>query len=145
MIHFDGLCEPNPGGVSCYGWIIQHGPLDFMPRTETGHGFVRQGPGSTNNVAEYFALGHALKHLLDAGYRGRLEIRGDSKLVIEQLSGRWKCQAPLLVPLRQRCLALIELLGNDFSAIWIPRAQNAEADELSRKAYRQHTGKEPLA
>ena len=105
-IFFDGLCEPqNPGGVACCGWVIK-GAAGVIAE---GADFICQGPGATNNVAEYSGLGKALAFLVDNGWHGEtLAIFGDSKLVIEQVSGNWKINKPHLQKLVDRVRQLLE-------------------------------------
>lgn len=140
---FDGACEPrNPGGVASCGWVIEtHGVT-----LEEGHRVVANGPSATNNLAEYSALGLALKSLVESDavkqeHAVSLSIYGDSKLVIEQINGRWQCKQMHLIRLRDRCLELLEKLGIEWEATWIPREENERADALSRVAYEQKTGK----
>lgn len=138
---FDGACEPvNPGGIATGGWIIRDGEQVY-----TGHNEVCRGDGATNNVAEWTALGMALRYMLDNSQQfsgSVLTIYGDSQLVIEQLNRRWKCNKIHLQKLRDRCWAILgELALPSWTATWIPREQNTEADALSRKAYEEATGK----
>ena len=104
-LNFDGACEPrNPGGPGSWGYVIvgpEGGPI-------TGMGSIPAASTTTNNVAEYWALGHGLRHLELAFTKGEWQrpdailIRGDSKLVICQLNGEWACRAPGLIPLLAR-------------------------------------------
>jgi ribonuclease HI len=143
IVHFDGSCEPkNPGGVGTYGWIIDRDGQ----RVASGSGCnSKGGPGSTNNVSEYAGLGFALRWLAD--HPGTMQpgdtlvLRGDSKLVVEQLAGRWKCNKEHLQKLKQRCLELLVGFGGQWRTEWIPREQNTEADALSQQAYVTATGK----
>lgn len=139
-IWFDGSCEPlNPGGVATSGWIVE---LDGET-AEEGYRTVAHGDGATNNVAEYSALGLALRSIADSGIArpgDALEIMGDSKLVIEQICDRWACNKPHLQRLRARCLELLKQIDVEWSASWIPREENERADALSRKAYEETTG-----
>jgi len=135
VLYFDGACEPvNPGGVASYGWLLNTGAF--------GHGVIREGKGATNNLAEWCALGKGLRYIRDTmSGVGTLEIKGDSKLVIEQLTGNWQCKAENLIPLRARCLQLLAEIGCQWSATWVPREQNEKADALTRTAYEEKTGK----
>jgi len=130
-LYFDGLCEPvNPGGIACFGWLL----LDERGQVvQEGNGVEARGPDATNNVAEWAALERGLRAA--AALRPEsLEIRGDSQLVINQLTGSWRMNAVHLRPYRERCLYLLR--GCQWAARWIPREQNEAADALSRKAYR---------
>lgn len=139
---FDGSCEPkNPGGVATCGWLIRNPAGEVIA---SGKREVVRGPEATNNVAEYHALGLALRYMLDnhESFAGAaLRIHGDSRLVIEQINGKWNCNKPHLQRLRDRCLAILSELGlSSWEASWIPRAENGEADALSQQAYEEATG-----
>jgi ribonuclease HI len=140
-IYFDGACEPkNPGGVATAGWIIL-GDNDEPLGGDCC--VICRGEGATNNVAEWAALGKALRHVADSGLQvGTLQIYGDSMLVVNQLTGNWNCNKEHLQKLRDRCKELISQINpSDLVVEWIPREQNEEADALSRKAYEEATGK----
>jgi ribonuclease HI len=141
VLYFDGLCEPkNPGGWCTYGWQIQD---TVGAKIASGHGLAaKKGePHATNNYAEYCALGFGLRWLAERGWGGEyLSLRGDSKLVINQVMGGWACNKKHLQKLRQRCLELLEQLADDWEAVWIPREENSAADALSRRAYEEATG-----
>lgn len=143
-VFFDGACEPkNPGGVATCGWLAKEPGGAIVA---TGAKMVREGPGATNNIAEYCALGKALRWIVDNRDDEILAVFmfGDSKLVVEQVNGRWRCKKEHLQKLRDRCLELIDDLKADGVAVhlnWVPREKNEEADALSRLAYEQHTGK----
>jgi ribonuclease HI len=142
-LYFDGLTEPrNPGGRMCWGYSIQ---AEGMP-TIDGAGTISPKQSNTNNQAEYLALGYALKKVTELIASGLkcdvLLIHGDSKLVIEQVSGRWAVKAPGLVAFHARCVELVRSIGN-CRLMWIPREKNEHADQLSRQAYIQAEGHEP--
>jgi ribonuclease HI len=136
-IFFDGACEPrNPGGWMIACWIlldetgieIKHGASIYKPKLS-----------NTNNVAEYIALGLALRDLKDSGVNPtRLMIRGDSKLVINQMNREWACNKEYLRDLRERCFLLLK--DWIWRAEWIPREQNERADGLGRELYLKTTG-----
>lgn len=136
FLYFDGLCDPNPGGVACYGWLIKREGKMIA----SGKGCVSKN--STNNVAEYSALGFGLKWLLEQKWDGVLKIYGDSKLVVEQVNDKWACNKEHLQKLRARCWEILNQLG--FWRIdWHPREQNEEADALSRQAFIDEMGFPP--
>src|SRR5262245_13673352 len=90
-VYFDGACEPvNPGGTMGFGVVIFDG--DSQVWACSGRSRPADGPGQTSsNLAEYAALLCALDWLLDNNHRDHeIEICGDSKLVIEQMAGRWQ-------------------------------------------------------
>ncbi len=87
IIYFDGAEPRNPGGHMGWGIAVLEG--DTVLETESG--YETAGPTTSNNVAEYRGACMALRRALVAARAGATEItiRGDSKLVIEQLFGRW--------------------------------------------------------
>jgi probable phosphoglycerate mutase len=87
---------------------------------------------ATNNVAEYGGLIAGLKAAL-ALDPAELEVRMDSKLVVEQMSGRWQVKHPSMKPLAREAAALIAQLPRVRFA-WIPREQNKHADRLANEA-----------
>jgi len=132
--YVDGLCEPvNPGGVACYGYAIYKGGVKLAE----GCGVINH-PYPSNNVAEYMACIKVLEKLIELGLNcEKVTVRSDSQLLIYQLNGYYSVRAERIIPLYERTL---ELIG-EFAEItfeWVPREENAEADELSRKAYREH-------
>jgi ribonuclease HI len=94
---------------------------------------------ATNNIAEYEAVLRGLKALLaafspDYFHTATVEIRMDSKLVIEQLKGNYKVKHPNLVP---RYLEVKNLIARSFHNVMythVPREQNKDADALANKA-----------
>lgn len=141
-LFFDGACEPkNPGGVATCGWLIHNHAGETIA---SGYREVARGDGATNNVAEWTALGLGLRFCLDnpeVASGKVLHIKGDSKLVIEQLNHTWNCNNERLQRLRARCEEIIPKLACvTWCATWIPREENEEADALSRRAYEEATG-----
>lgn len=113
FLHFDGSCEPkNPGGVACAGWVL-FGDDPEMPPLPLAEEYqvVAEGPGATNNFAEYCGLGLGLKFLCDLGWRGELDVQGDSQLVICQTLGKWQCNKEHLQRLRTRVYQRLVELG----------------------------------
>jgi broad specificity phosphatase PhoE/ribonuclease HI len=87
---------------------------------------------ATNNVAEYRGLIAGLEEAAKLGATD-VDVSMDSKLVVEQMSGRWKVKHPDLAVLHQQATAL----SNRFEHItytWIPRAKNSHADRLANEA-----------
>lgn len=143
VVNFDGLCEPkNPGGIATYGVVIrQHGKKVFEDQ-----GLADSEPWSeeaSNNVAEYSGLIRGLEWLKGNGHLdSSIVIRGDSRLVINQLNGTFKIKAVRLVELYRKAKDLI----SEFKKLkieWVDRSLNAEADLLSRIAYARYTKAHP--
>lgn len=140
VLYFDGACEPNPRGTATYGWLLTD---DNGSELASGKGVAApQGdPRATNNFAEYCALGFGLRHLQKSGWSGSLTVCGDSALVVNQLEGKWKCNADNLRTLLARCRKLLAAVGGEYATAWVPREENARADALTRAAYEEATGR----
>lgn len=131
IVNADGLCERNPGGIACYGWVARRDGV----KVGEGWGEVARGPGATNNLAEYRAVIAALEWLLAEGLAGeRVLVRSDSQLVIRQIQGEYAVKSERILPLYRR----VRKLAGRFAFLrfeWVPRERNYEADLLSRRAY----------
>ncbi|XP_024171792.1 uncharacterized protein LOC112177767 [Rosa chinensis] len=86
----------------------------------------------TNNQAEYEALIIGLEVLLEIGVRD-IQILGDSLLVINQLSEKFRCVSFALVPYLNRTLELLDQF-DDVDLEHIPRERNFTANELAQLA-----------
>ena len=101
---------------------------------------------ATNNVAEYQGLINGLNLAVEIAEQQGVEpeslsvdVRMDSKLVVEQMSGRWKIKHPDMKPLAQEVKRIEGKLAQ-VSYTWVPRAQNARADELANRAMDDREG-----
>lgn len=72
-----------------------------------------------------------------------LIVRGDSMLVIQQVSGKWQCHKEHLRKLRARCKELEKSLVFPVKYEWVSREGNEAADAVSRREYEKLTGKVP--
>lgn len=145
-LYFDGLCEPNPGGIATFGYAIgyYHEEGEWVDIFSGGEQVLLQVERTTNNVAEYYALGKALRILKENEFQGHLNIYGDSQLVINQVKGTWRSNTPFLTKLRDRCQNLIQEIDPiQVDLIWIPREENEICDQLARDAYKKVTGRNP--
>ena len=104
---------------------------------------VGQGSTMSSNVAEYAGVLHILKYLATR-LPGRVTIHGDSKLVIKQLSGKWRIKKGLYLSTAieaKQLLAYLRGLGWKINFCWIPRGRNEECDALSKKI--AHAARKP--
>jgi ribonuclease HI len=125
---FDGACEPkNPGGYAAWGAVVQ---VDGEPVYREG-GYCGVGSKMSNNVAEYSGFCAAAEECLK--HPGIVTIRGDSKLVIMQLQGRWKVNGGLYLPFYRQAMGLWMQLRDRSKLVWIPREQNDICDVLSKQ------------
>lgn len=133
-VYFDGgIGNPNPGGICTYGFAI-HDANGKLLRTGNGVAPIEAANERTNNTSEYYALGSALAWLVREGWKGRLEIYGDSQLIVNQINETWRCEEPTLAKLRAACLRGIERLGGNFGIHWIRRDHNKLCDKLATQA-----------
>lgn len=87
---------------------------------------------ATNNEAEYHALIEGLKAVAD-WKPDRLEVFLDSKLVVEQVNGRYRVKEPRLQPLHREAKELLEGFG-EVSIRHVERERNKGADALANMA-----------
>ncbi len=137
-VECDGGSRGNPGIAGC-GSSVLDGDQEVAARWE----FIAK---ATNNVAEYQGLINALELAIEvAKMRGaapselEIQVRMDSKLVVEQMSGRWKIKHPDMKPLAARVKELEAILAA-VTYNWVPRAQNKRADELANRAMDDKVG-----
>ena len=86
----------------------------------------------TNNVAEYAGLVLALREAALLGAR-EIDLRLDSKLIVEQLNGRWRVKDAKLQGLFAEAIRHLKALRR-WSAVHEPRARNRAADALANMA-----------
>ncbi len=85
----------------------------------------------SNNVAEYSAAAAALA--MAATYPGPIILRGDSKLVIMQLQGKWRGNGGLYHPFYLDVKKIYGSVKDRIRLQWIPREQNDICDVLSKQ------------
>jgi probable phosphoglycerate mutase len=126
VIYTDGGSRNNPGPAGI-GVVAYRGEEQLFTVSE----FLGV---QTNNWAEYQGVIRALEVVLEKKLEQEpVEIRMDSKLVVEQLLGNWKIKEPSLKPQAARALALIaKCAAVDFTHI--PRERNKVADQLANEA-----------
>ncbi|MGS2587657.1 bifunctional RNase H/acid phosphatase [Streptomyces hebeiensis] len=126
VVEADGGSRGNPGPAG-YGAVV----LD--PRTGRALAEVAEYLGTaTNNVAEYRGLLAGLKAAKALGPAARIRVRMDSKLAVEQMSGRWKIKHPDLRPLAAEAARVFPAAQVTYE--WIPRERNKHADRLANEA-----------
>lgn len=124
FVYCDGASRGNPGPASYGVSIVDDGGAIVAE-------FGEQLGIRTNNYAEYQGVIAALRYLSKTAHRD-VTIRMDSKLVIEQLAGRWKVKSP---DMRELVAEASRLLGPFRATLqWIPREENSRADELANQA-----------
>jgi ribonuclease HI len=117
-------------GLMGYGWVILKNHVIIAK----GQGVFGRGKGATSGVAEYLALIEGLDALLDlCSPREAIDIHGDAKFIIDQMTGLSEVTSETIKPLHRQ----VKDLTRPFTAIqwiWTPRKHNRTADALSRHA-----------
>ncbi|MEU0427183.1 bifunctional RNase H/acid phosphatase [Streptomyces canus] len=126
IVEADGGSRGNPGPAG-YGCVVLDAATgETLVETYEYLGVV------TNNVAEYRGLLAGLRAAHDLDPSATVHVRMDSKLVVEQMSGRWKIKHPDLKPLALEAGRVFP--PGRVTYEWIPREQNKRADRLANKA-----------
>ncbi|MFE7747493.1 bifunctional RNase H/acid phosphatase [Streptomyces sp. NPDC057428] len=128
VVEADGGSRGNPGPAG-YGAVV----LDPVTGGTLAEAAEYIGV-ATNNVAEYKGLIAGLKaaKALFPDADVRVHVRMDSKLVVEQMSGRWKIKHPDMKPLAAEAAGILPASSVTYE--WIPRAENKHADRLANEA-----------
>lgn len=146
-IFADGLTEPvNPNGYGCCAFVVFEGEVSGRagaqrpdPIHEQYACIARPGDNVTNNVCEYRSVRAALRWAVENVHKAakdrEVEIRTDSQLVVNQVSGLWAVKAEHLRPYRDECAQMISELKGKAKLVWVRRDENDVADALTRKAY----------
>ncbi|KOG88026.1 hypothetical protein ADK38_22125, partial [Streptomyces varsoviensis] len=126
IVEADGGSRGNPGPAG-YGAVV----LD--PATGEALAETAEYIGvATNNVAEYQGLIAGLRAAKALDPEATVVVRMDSKLVVEQMSGRWQIKHPGMRPLAAEARAVFPPSRVTYE--WIPREQNKHADRLANEA-----------
>jgi len=126
IIHADGASRGNPGDAA--GGAV-------VSRADTGATIAEVGVVcgvATNNVAEYRGMIAGVEAAKKLFPNPTLTIRLDSKLVVEQMSGRWKVKHPDMQQLVKHAWQVIG--DTDVIFTWVPREDNSHADRMANKA-----------
>lgn len=126
IVEADGGSRGNPGPAG-YGAVVRDadtGRIIAEAAEFIGH--------ATNNVAEYKGLIAGLRAARDLDPDATVDVRMDSKLVVEQMSGRWKIKHPDMQPLAAEARTILPRGRVEYT--WIPREKNKDADRLANEA-----------
>jgi len=121
IVRSDGGSRGNPGQAA-YGALVYD--------AASGAVLNREGRAlgvASNNVAEYRGLIAGLEMARAINPDAAVEVRMDSKLVIEQMAGRWKIKHPDMKPLAVQARGLVPA---SITWTWVPRSENSAADAL---------------
>ncbi|WP_449351594.1 bifunctional RNase H/acid phosphatase [Streptomyces shaanxiensis] len=126
IVEADGGSRGNPGPAGYGSVVLDAATGETLVETYEYLGVV------TNNVAEYRGLLAGLRAAHDLDPSARVHVRMDSKLVVEQMSGRWKIKHPDVKPLALEAGRVFP--PGQVTYEWIPREQNKRADRLANEA-----------
>ena len=125
IMNFDGCSKGNPGLAGC-GAVIYH------LNEEIWSGTLFVGNKATNNQSEYSGLLLGLQKAIDMNIKSLL-IKGDSLLVINQMTGKYKCNSENIIEFYEKAKEL-EKEFNSIYYVHVLRNLNKRADELSNDA-----------
>lgn len=126
IVEADGGSRGNPG-IAAGGAVV----VDAVSRELLAEVGVYVGI-ATNNVAEYRGMLEGLRRAFEIDPGASVHVLMDSKLVVEQMSGRWKIKHP---DMQQIAREVRELIGHrPVTFEWVPRLQNSRADALANRA-----------
>jgi ribonuclease HI len=128
IVYADGAARGNPGPAGI-GVVLTDGRGRTLEEIAEGIG------PATNNVAEYRAVLAGLEAAAERGARSVL-VRSDSRLLVEQLSGRFRVKNPRLVRLHEEARGLMKRF-RDVAFEHVPREMNRDADRLANRGVDQ--------
>ena len=126
IVEADGGSRGNPGESGSGAVVIDADTGEILAEIAIYGGIA------SNNVAEYRGMIAGVRRALELDPDAALTVRMDSKLVVEQMSGRWKIKHPAMADLAQEAREL--LTGTPVRFVWMPRLQNSRADKLANRA-----------
>ncbi|WP_329277652.1 bifunctional RNase H/acid phosphatase [Streptomyces sp. NBC_01451] len=127
IVEADGGSRGNPGPAGYGSVVIDAATGETLAEAAEYIGVA------TNNVAEYRGLVAGLRAARELDPTATVHVRMDSKLVVEQMSGRWKIKHPDMKPLAAEAARVFPDAGQ-VTYEWIPRERNKHADRLANEA-----------
>jgi len=122
VLFFDGCSKHNPGPAGA-GAVLYHNGVEIWSKS------VFVGKKETNNVAEYVGMIMGISHAFELGIK-RLVVKGDSNLVVQQMNGKFRVNAPNMKPLYAKAQSICRKFDS-IQFIHVYRHLNTRADELS--------------
>ena len=123
IVYTDGACSGNPGPMGI-GVVVYKGGEVLQKVSEAA------GEG-TNNIAEYLAVKRGLEEAIQLG-ADAIEVRTDSRLIVQQLSGKFRIKTAHLREIKGEIDHLAEGLAVTYT--WVEREKNKLADKLAKNA-----------
>jgi ribonuclease H / adenosylcobalamin/alpha-ribazole phosphatase len=126
IVEADGGSRGNPGPAG-FGAVVRDASTGaVLDEVAAAIGTA------TNNVAEYSGLLAGLRAAAEIDPAAHVEVRMDSKLVVEQMSGRWKIKHEEMQRLARQARDVLP--ADQVTYTWIPRERNSHADRLANAA-----------
>jgi ribonuclease HI len=126
VIEADGGSRGNPGESGSGSVVIDPDTGEVLAEISLYGGIA------SNNVAEYKGMIAGVRRAIEIDPDAELLVRLDSKLVVEQMMGRWKIKHPAMAELAAEAREV--LTGTPVRFEWIPREINTRADKLANLA-----------
>lgn len=126
IVEADGGSRGNPGIAAGGAVVVDAATGELLAELGVYVGIA------TNNVAEYRGMLEGIRRAFEIDPGASVHVLMDSKLVVEQMSGRWKIKHP---DMQQIAREARELIGHrPVSFEWVPRLQNSRADALANRS-----------
>jgi len=126
IVEADGGSRGNPGESGSGAIVADQATGELLAEISL------YGGVASNNVAEYKGMIAGVRRAIEIDGDAELLVRLDSKLVVEQMSGRWKIKHPAMAELAAEARSV--LTGTPVRFQWIPRLENSRADKLANLA-----------
>ena len=126
VVEADGGSRGNPGESGSGAIVADQATGELLAEISLYGGIA------SNNVAEYKGMIAGVRRAIEIDGDAELLVRLDSKLVVEQMSGRWKIKHPAMAELAAEAREV--LTGTPVRFQWIPRLENSRADKLANLA-----------
>jgi len=126
IVEADGGSRGNPGVAGAGAVVLDAATGEVLAELGRYVGIA------SNNVAEYTGLIAGVRAAIEIDPHAVLRVRMDSKLVVEQMSGRWRIKHPDMAELAAE--ARQALTGTPVAFEWVPRDRNRRADRLANEA-----------
>ena len=126
IVEADGGSRGNPGESGSGAIVADQATGELLAEISLYGGIA------SNNVAEYKGMIAGVRRAIEIDADAELLVRLDSKLVVEQMSGRWKIKHPAMAELAAEAREV--LTGTPVRFEWMPRLQNSRADKLANLA-----------
>jgi probable phosphoglycerate mutase len=126
LVEADGGSRGTPGESGSGAIVVDQASGEILAEISLYGGIA------SNNVAEYKGMVAGVRRAIELDPDAELLVRLDSKLVVEQMSGRWKIKHPAMAELAAEARDV--LTGTPVRFEWMPRLQNSRADKLANLA-----------